>query len=442
MPVRLNNKAYNILAVEIAKVAAEDAIAGEVSQRIVLKRLKKLNSQRGEPVTERELSFLISDVFPNFDPKVIQKAAGANRPPSPLWLIPKVALGLGGLAGLIWVLNLPYPMIRRPVASTAPIILLPSYLSMDHNYRQAIAKVEQADQLVNNATSSADLELGTEKVTQAQKHLDALPVWFLGYEPQMYGSWFNFGWKFTLDEFEAARASIGRMEAKVFQETNAFTQWEKAQQDIQQAKQTYQQAQDTTTKQQAIASWQAGIDLLKQIPPNTLAKQQAEAATEAYLRDFNQVSGLVAGNDRTNNVVAVAQQFHTQAKTTCPDAAHPANRWQACADLLGKATAILEQVPQEDPGYVESQKLLAVYDTELKEFGIRQQDEEQSVQAYQSAQNLITNLPKTVDESNRDATANNILTIINKLEQVKPQTTVYEDARNMINSAENKKKQL
>ncbi|MGB5969009.1 MAG: hypothetical protein WBG70_11840, partial [Spirulinaceae cyanobacterium] len=370
------------------------------------------------------------------------KAANANRPSSPLWLIPQVALGLGGLAGLIWVLNLPYPMIRRPVANTAPILLLPSYLSMDHNYRQAIAKVEQADQLVNNATSSADLELGKEKVTQAQKHLDALPVWFLGYEPQMYGSLFNFGWKFTLDEFETARANIGRMEAKVFQETNAFTQWEKAQQDIQQAKQTYQQAQDTTTKQQAIATWQAGIDQLNQIPPNTLAKQQAEAATEAYLRDFEQVSGLVAGNDRTNNSVAVAQQFHAQAKTSCPDAAHSANRWQECANLLSKATAMLEKVPPEDPGYVESQKLLAAYEAELGNIRIRKQDEEESVQAYQSAQNLITNLPKTVNESNRDSTANDLLSIINKLEQVKPQTTVYEDARNMITSAENKKKEL
>jgi hypothetical protein len=109
-------------------------------------------------------------------------------------------------------------MIRRPVARTAPIILLPSYISMDRNYRQAIAKVEQADQLVNQATSAADLELGAEKVQQAQKHLDALPVWFLGYEPRLFMTWFRFSWLFTLDEFKAARASVGRMEAKVFQE--------------------------------------------------------------------------------------------------------------------------------------------------------------------------------------------------------------------------------
>ncbi len=94
---------------------------------------------------------------------------------------------------------------------------------MDYHYRQAIAKVEQADQLVNSATSPADLTLGEVKVIEAQKHLDNLPVWFLGYWPQ-YTFWF--GWQFTLDEFKSARANVGRMVAKVFQEKNAQTQRE------------------------------------------------------------------------------------------------------------------------------------------------------------------------------------------------------------------------
>jgi hypothetical protein len=85
---------------------------------------------------------------------------------------------------------------------------------MDHHYRGAVAQVEQVDQLINHATSPADVELGEVKVKQAQQHLDALPVWFLGYWPQ-YTFWF--GWQFTLDEFQSARANVARMEAKVFQ---------------------------------------------------------------------------------------------------------------------------------------------------------------------------------------------------------------------------------
>lgn len=442
MPARLNRKAYKIIAAEIARAAAKDKYAGEVSQKIALKRLKYLSSLQGQPVTEEELKSLISDLFPDFKLKILKKAVKANRPASKLWLIPKMAIGLGGLVSLVWLLNLPYPMIRRPVAKTAPLILLPSYLRMDHNYRKAIALVEQADQLVNQATSLADLNLGQDKVNQAQKHLDALPVWFLGYEPQMYRTFFSFGWKFTFDEFQTARAKVGRMDAKIFQEINAFEQFNQAQQDIQQAKQDYQQSPDASKKQQAIASWQGGIDQLKQLPQGTVAKKQANASYEAQIRDFHQISGLIAGNDRANKVIAVAQQFYTQADNTCSQAHHSTQRWQQCINLLDKAISRLEQIPLEDAGYQEAQTLLATYEGKLGEMRIRQQEEEDSQQAYKSAQNMIINLPKSIDQYNRDRTAQEILTIINKLETVKPQTTVYQDSLTMISLAEKKFKQL
>ena len=442
MPLRLNKKAYKIIAAEIARAAAKDKIAGEVSQKIARRRLQELYHSKGKPVTEAELKYLISDLFPDFEPKVLKRAIRANRPPSRLWLIPKLAIGLGGLAGAIWILNLPYPMIRRPVAKTAPIILLPSYLKMDRNYREAIAKVEQADQLVNRATSLADLELGKEKVSQAQQNLDALPVWFLGYEPQMYRTWFRFGWKFTLDEFESARAKVGRMEAKVFQEINAYAKLEQARQDIKQAKQNYQQATDNNARQQAITAWQTAIDKLNELPGGTLAREQAQASYSAYLRDFRQVSGLVAGNNRTNKIVAVARQFHAKAVNNCSQPPYSVSRWQECINLLRRAVSILEKVPLEDAGYLETQTLLADYETELGEMRIRLQEEQDSKRAYDSAQQMITNLPKSIDRYNRDRTAREILMIINRLEQVERQTTVYADAVTMINFANQKLEQL
>ena len=442
MPVRLNRRAYKIIATEIAKAAAKDKYAGEVSQKIALERLKKLSSIKGKPVTETELKSLISDLFPDFNPQVLRKAIKANRPTSKLWIVPKIAIGLGGLASLVWLLNLPYPMIRRPVAKTAPLILLPSYLKMDRNYRDAIAKVEQADQLVNQATSLADLELGREKVIQAQKHLDALPVWFLGYEPQMYRTFFSFGWKFTFDEFEAARAKVGRMDAKIFQEINAFEKLKQAQQEIQQAKQDYQHAEDALGKQQAIPAWQASIDKLNQLPPPTLARKQADAGYKAYTRDFRQVSGLIAGNDRTNKIIAVAQHFYAKANNTCSQTTHSTQRWQQCINLFDRAIDHLEKVPLEDAGYLKAQTLLAAYEAELGEMRIRQQEEKESQRAYESAQDMIVNLPKSVDRHNRDRTANEIITIIHKLEKVKPQTTVYSDSLTMIRFANKKLKQL
>lgn len=442
MSRRLNQKAYKILVAEINQAAARDKIAGEICQQTALKRVKQLNATKGKPVTESELKSLIGDLFADFDDLAIKKAVRVNRPPSAFWYLPKIILGLGGLTGLIWLLNLPYPMIRRPVAKTAPIILLPSYLRMDHNYRKAIANVEQADQLVNRATSLADLKLGQEKVNQAQQNLANLPVWFLGYEPRMYRSFMSFGWKFTLDEFEAARAKVGRMDAKIFQELNAYSKLEQAQQDIQRGKQNYQQADETKAKQQAIFAWQGGIDRLNQLPPNTLAKAEANASYDAYLRDFQQVSGLVAGNNRTNKIIAAAQQFQQQAMNNCPDTAHSTNRWQECIKLLSKAIAILEKVPLEDAGYLETQTRLANYEAELGEMRISYQEERDSQQAYDLAQQMITNLPKSVNQHNRERTAKDILNIINQLEKVKSQTTVYTDALSMMNFANKKLKQL
>ena len=156
---RLNKKAFKIIANEIAKAADRDKIAGEVSQKIARQRLKELRSSKGKPVTEAELKHLIGDLFLDFDPKAIKKAVRANRPSNSLWLIPKMAVGLGGLAGVIWILNLPYPMIRRPVAKTAPIVLLPSYLKMDRNYRQAIAHLPKSVDRSNRDRAAKEISV-------------------------------------------------------------------------------------------------------------------------------------------------------------------------------------------------------------------------------------------------------------------------------------------
>lgn len=289
---RLNQKAFNILSAEIERAAARDSIAGEVAQKIALKRLNKLRERKGKPVTAAELKELLSDILPDFNDSAIAKAVKVNRPPSPLGLMPKIAVGLISISGFIWLINLPYPMIRRPVARIAPILLLPSYISMDDNYRKAIAHVEQADQLINQPTSMADLELGAQKVQQAQKYLDALPVWFIGYEPKVFMTWFHHGFLFTLDEFKAARATVGRMEAKVFQEKNAMNQLQQSEALIEKAKQDYHQANNSVAKQEAIARWQTGIDRLTQLPPSTLAATMAVPKLKVYSRDFEKVSNL------------------------------------------------------------------------------------------------------------------------------------------------------
>lgn len=440
--LRLNQKAFKILATEITKAAAKDTIAGEVAHRIAFQRLNKLRHQKGTPVTEIELKELFKDILPEFSARIIQKAVRVNRPPSKLWLLPKVGIGIISFAGVIWLINLPYPMIRRPVARKAPILLLPSYLSMDRHYRQAIAKVEQADQLVNNATSLADLQLGAEKVAQAQQHLDKLPVWFIGYEPQIYRTFFNIGGLFTFDEFKAARAKIGRMEAKVFQETNAMQQLKLAETAIERAKQDYQQAPDELNKTEAIVKWQNGIDELTHLPSDTEAGKTAKTKLNSYRRDFQAVSGLIAGNNRTNTLISVAKAFADRAITRCQNPPHSKKRWQQCANLWQEAISRLNRVPLEDPGYLEAQSLLANYQIDLGEVEIRQQTEANSLKAFEFAYSQIVDLPKQVDDYNRDRVIRQIQQIIIQLEKVSSGTTVYEQALDLLASAEQKLQEI
>src|SRR5919199_1622507 len=299
----------------------------------------------------RRLNNRAFDILPHFSEKVLKQAAKANQPPGLFSKLKWAAIFLAGSAGVVWVANLPYPMIRWPVARTAPILLLPSYMSMDYHYRQAIAQVEQADQLVNHATGPADFELGAKKAKVAQKHLDALPVWFLGYWPK-YTLWF--GWQFTLDEFKTARATVGRMEAQLFQEKNAQTKLTQAEQALSTAKQQYQQAQTIAQKQQANASWQAALDQLEQIPPGTLAGKEAKLKLKANERDFAKVGG--------STLIAAAQEFALQAEKS---GENPALEWEQVQALWQEAINRLKQVSLQDPSYSEAQKLLAEYQTNV-----------------------------------------------------------------------------
>lgn len=440
---RLNDRAYDILRTEIYRLAGDNLVL-QVQRDIVLRRLERMRLQNGEPATQDDLWQAVQDIYPDFSNAILRQAAQANRatgfamPFSGLngfGRVKLIGLSLLGLVGGLYILNLPYPMIRRPVASTAPILLLPSFISMDYNYRQAISLVEQADQLVNQATGPADLELGTEKVTQAASHLNKLPVWFLGYEPRRYCSFWGCSWQFTLDEFQAARASIGRMEAKVFQETNAQTLLQQGDGAISTARQQYQQSQLEAERSEAIAAWQSGIDLLHQIPAGTLASRMAQPKLVAYERDYEQVAGRSAGGQRANTWLEAAQGFAQAAVEAGQNPPHPASQWQEAARLWEMAIARLENVPIDDNGYLEAQRLLASYESNLGQIRIRIENERTSTQALEQAKAEIERLV-SIGNISPQQVMGQLQSIINRLQTVQPNTTVYAEAQTLLQSAE------
>lgn len=352
-------------------------------------------------------------------------------------------VAVAGLAGSVWLLNLPYPMIRWPVARVAPIVLLPSYIKMDNDYRQAISLVEQADQLVNQATSASDIELGEQKVAQAQEHLDGLPVWFLGYYPTGYCTFFGCTWRFTVDEFQSARAEIGRMEAVVFQERNAQSLLEEGTLAVEGAQQAFQTSPSAADRATALTTWQRGMDRLNEIPSETLAGRQSATKLQAYERDYQQVTGTVAGGNRSNTLVDAAKAFAYEAAVEGQNPPHSADTWNRIAELWEGAIARLNQIPVDDPGYGEAQVLLASYEKNLgivKENATR---EETSARAFDSATEKSTRmLAQNLEGMDRNQIASLLQDIINDLEKVEPNTTNYARATEMMTFANQKLAQL
>jgi hypothetical protein len=440
---RLNNRAFEILKQEIDRYSKNDILA-QAGRDIVGRRLERLLREEGQPLRAQELQEILKDFFPNFNKEVIKKAAKANQPTSIWSKLVWAPVALVGGVGVIWFLNLPYPMIRRPVARVAPMALFPSYMSMDYNYRQAVAKVEQADQLVNQATSAADINLGAEKVTEAQGHLDALPVWFLGYYPQRYCTFFSCSWKFTLDEFERARKQIGRMDAIAFQEKNALDLLNKAEKSIEIARQQYGVTSTPEEQKQAIADWQAAIDILDQIPSSTLAGKSARPKLTAAKRDLKEQADIAAGNQRSGSLIEAAKQFGMAAAVASQNPPHSAQQWEQISNFWQEAVNRLKQVPVDSPGYLEAQTKLAEYQINLGNAQIRWQNERDSEAAIKRAKNLIADWQRYAlnDSQNTGVLASKLQDIINQLDLVKPGTTTHREAQELLQFAKNKLQEL
>ncbi len=434
--VRLSPKAFNLLQVEVQRCAAATP-AGSIQQSIALKRLKKLCQQPGSPATYNELWETVDDLFPDFDKAVVERAARANRPPAKLWgQLKWGAIALTTLTGGLWFVNLPYPMIRGPVARVAPILLLPSFMRMDQDYRAAIALTAQADQLVNQATSPADFDLGSTKVKDAQKHLDALPVWFLGYYPGAYCGWFGCSWRFTYDEFQQARQAVARMDASLFQEKNAQTQLSSANQTVDQAKQQFQAAPSESAKQVAIAQWQQGMDQLTEVPQTTLAGKTATLKLTAYQRDFQQVVGFTANNARSGNVIQAARAFAAKAQQltpgNAPTVALSASQWEAGIKQWDQAIDRLQKIDDKDPDYKAAQTLLADYTTNQEQARIRLQSETDAVKTFQTAEQLQQDLVARASSLDENQLSSQLQAIESQLKKIPPGTTVTVESQTLL----------
>ncbi|HEY9836362.1 MAG TPA: hypothetical protein V6D27_05655, partial [Vampirovibrionales bacterium] len=278
------------------------------------------------------------------------------------------------------------------------------------------------------------------------KHLDRLPVWFLGYYPERYCTLFGCSWQFTLDEFEAARKAIGRMEATLFQQQNAQTQLADVETALNTAKQAYQQATNLTEKQQAIAAWQSAMDQLVEIPPATLASEMAQPKLTAAMRDFEQVVGSAKGSLQTATTMDAAKAFAMQAAIASQNPPHSAAQWEQIQGLWDMAIARLEKVEADAPDYLQVQQKLAEYQVNRGIVVTRLQAEQEAVQTLNQAKEAIANWQELArsDQDSLDwgRLAGDLRKIITQLEQVPAGTTASAEAQELLKFARDKNKQL
>ncbi|NUN63456.1 hypothetical protein HCU40_01555 [Pseudanabaena biceps] len=351
--------------------------------------------------------------------------------------------------GIIYVVNLPYPAIRQPVAKAAPLLLLPSNMAIDANFKKGQATIEEARQLIETPTSSADLDRGEIKLKEGKTALDEIPAWYIADWADYsrgYNGW-GYDWRFTPTSLQSARIKAGQLEAKVFQEKNAQITLTDAEQSINMAKTVFQQAAKPLDKKMAIQNWQVAIDRLAQIPPQTMAGRRAQQLIVTSTRDLKEVGGLAAGNEKSLSLISAAEGFAKKAAESGRNPPHSITRWTETAKMWQEAINLLGNISDNDvQGYAEAQRQLTEYRASLSEVRVRLQNEQESVQALERANRNLTalwaNLPKDGKELNRNQAIGNFSAVNNELEKVKSGTTVYLQAQKVQLEVQNQLKLL
>jgi hypothetical protein len=340
-------------------------------------------------------------------------------------------LGLGLLvgipAGILWAINLPYAPIRRPVAQRAPVLLLPSYVSLDHNYKVAIALTQQAKQLIDSPTSPADIEAGQSKALEAQKRLDELPVW-------LRDSWDDgwsglYRWSFTTAGFNNARMEVARLQAKATQEQNAQTALETAEQAIAQAAQSHAQATTPAEREGAIAAWRVALQDLELVPSQTLAGRTARTRYAAAEAEFRATVGQAAESAKVNAQIENARQFAWQAARAAQNPPHTVAQWEQVMLLWNEAIARLKQVPSDDlQGKAAAEQLLAQYQANLGEIRVRRDAEADAVRRMEQINREIQQFQQLVGSTDANTQISQLNRILTELKSVPSGTTAYKEA--------------
>lgn len=353
------------------------------------------------------------------------------------WLKRVVVIGviIAIPVGVVAVANLPVAFIRRSVAQTLPVLLIPSYLTIEENFKKGVTSLESARQLIDNATTALDIDRGKERLKSASEQINSIPTWFMEdwENHQRYYRWYGwYDWRFSPAGLQRARAEIGTLEARAFQETNAQELLTTAELSLTKAKQSYQLATAVGDKKAAIDSWRTALDQLNQIPSATLAGKQAQQKLAPATREFQEVVGLVAGNQKTSSHFTVAREYAKRAAEQGRNPPHRAQRWREIITFWEGAIQELQKVPDSDlEGYTQAQQAIVEYKQQLSEVRLRLDLEVQSEAALQTAQKQIIELQAQANRLDRNQLISQVEQIMLNLDRVRNGTTSYLEAQRL-----------
>lgn len=345
-----------------------------------------------------------------------------------------VGIVLGIPATIVTVANLPVAFIRQSIAKTAPALLIPTYLSLEENFKQSVIALESARTLILQPTSAKDIDRGRERLAEAKERINSIPAWFIDEWDRYYTHyrWYYYDWRFSPAGFQRARSEIGELEARAFQEANALNTLTEVISTLDQAKLQYQQSKTDADKRLRVTQWRTALDQLNAIPSTTLAGKQAQQKLATFERDFQEIVGLIAGNQRINSLISTAREYSKRAADMGRNPPHSAERWRQIKEFWREAIAELEKIPESDVvGYTQARSMIAEYKLQLAEVDRRMSDEQNSLQAYESAQDQVTKLIENAERLDRLQMTARLRQIMRDLDKVSNGTTSYLKAQEL-----------
>jgi uncharacterized protein YoxC len=252
-------------------------------------------------------------------------------------------------------------------------------LTVEERQQQVVALLTQAENLMTNAANLQDLQLGEAKLNQAQAHLEYLPT------------------SYTSVSVESSSSSRRRSRS--------------SRRSSRRVRKDYDVDVDTIYDDKYAGLRTKAEELRVQL----LEKQQLLAQNVSQIQ--------------------LAKQIAFAAAKASQKPPHRVEVWEYIEKLWYKAINELESIDENQPGYVEAQKLLKAYQNNLKIIQSRMQIEADAVEKLYSIYDRVESLTKS-PPSDRQVYIWELQDIVKQLKNIKPGTTAYVDAQKLLASAQ------